>query len=101
MESPKKISSSNTKAEIIKAYQDLVKGFQQEKLQNTKLQKEIEKQKSMVQKVSEQNQLINDLTAKADHSGSQVKEIALKAIENSRMGNMPFYPERERREEKE
>lgn len=48
-----KISNSNTKAEILKAYSDLLKELQQERQQNSALQKEIEKKQSTVDKVAE------------------------------------------------
>ena len=51
----KKVSSSNTKAEILRAYEMLLKELQQERIQNTKLQKEIEVEKSTIKKVEEQS----------------------------------------------
>lgn len=51
----KKVSSSNTKAEILRAYEMLLKELQQERIQNTKLQKEIETEKNTIKKVEEQS----------------------------------------------
>ena len=48
-----KISSSNTKAEILKAYNELLGQLREERTQNTALQKEIENKKATVDKVAE------------------------------------------------
>lgn len=48
-----KISNSNTKAEILNAYDDLLRQIQQERQQNSALQRELEKKQATVDKVTD------------------------------------------------
>lgn len=50
----KKVSNSNTKAEILKAYDELVAQLRAEKSENTALQKKLKEQKALLEKASKQ-----------------------------------------------
>lgn len=49
-----KVSNSNTKAEILRAYDELLAQLKAEKAENTALQKKISEQKTLVEKASQQ-----------------------------------------------
>lgn len=52
----KSVSNSNTKAQILKAYEELVKELKEEKAENSALKRKIEEKEKLVRKVKEQSQ---------------------------------------------
>lgn len=63
----KKPSNSNTKAEILKAYDELLKVLQDEKSQNTALRQEIEQKRKTVSNVVEQTKIKGGATQSIQH----------------------------------
>lgn len=70
-----KISNSNTKVEILQAYEDLLKQIQQERQQNSALQRELEKKQSTVERVAERSK------EGATQSLKQIREMLGKQLD--------------------
>ncbi|MCP3930701.1 MAG: hypothetical protein GY705_16550 [Bacteroidetes bacterium] len=76
----KKVSTSNTKAEILSAYSELMEILRQERKQNTALQRDLEKKRSIVATVAEKTK------TGATHSINELKKMLNEQLDKIELG---------------